>query len=118
VYDIWTGEGRMQMMRWISHTVKTESIDMRLATDLSVFAAHATTQANSCVPPKKLLKTPQTQTNPTLSFPFSVPTAIPLYTLHSLYYTIIFHSLPSAKQHCPLKPNFAHKYQNHIPSPR
>ena len=110
-----TGVGRMQT-RWISHTVKTESVDMRLETDLSIFAAHTTTQTNICVPPKK--KTPQTQTNPPLSFPYSVPAAIPLYTFHSLYYTIIFHSLPFAKKPCPLKPNFAHKCQNHIPPPR
>jgi len=55
----WTGEGGMWMMRWISHTVKTESVDTRLATDLSVFAVHTTTWANSHVPPQKLLKPKQ-----------------------------------------------------------
>ena len=107
-----TGEGRMQMTRWISHTVKTESVDMRLATDLSVFAAHTTTQANSCVPPKKKLLKPKQIPNSRSHFLYL---QLFHYTLSSLYYTIIFHSLPSTKKLCPLKPNFAHKCQNHIP---
>ena len=73
------------MTRWISHTVKTESVDMRLATDLLVFAVHTTTRVNNHIPPKKLLKPKQIPHSRSCSL---YPQPFPLYTLHSLYYTL------------------------------
>jgi hypothetical protein len=80
-----TGEGGMWTTRWISHTVKTESVDTRLAMDLSVFTSHTTTQANSHVLPKR------NSSNPNKS-----PTLVPIFctcsystTLQSLLHPLI-----------------------------
>ena len=63
-----TGEGRVRTTRWISHTLKKKTVDTRPATDLSVFAGHTTTQANSCVPTQK--QNPNPNKSPTLILVF------------------------------------------------